>query len=467
MSLHPVRLLHIAIFCTLLASSLWSVHGLGNTIAHKPSSVESKVGTLSSSIFGEDYLREVESLLRDTYGGMLAMSRTHSDSFCAVREVEFFRRMISDFDHRHADDEALFLDDAELESHVSGDTGKDFALHYRESDANETDYNRRKARALVLLIKEQFRALDEVHTTYVKPHLTRFSQIRELSKQESIYTDTPCSTQAGCDRLEMLVNLCTAIRGGSHFAYEIFVKSIYYISQHRPALRFSHNHTGTVRIFRGRCSPFDGDGGKKQSFSAYEYDTRNMHLPLMKNLEKQLKLLVNKAFLADVDTVEELPDVLVPDQGALVDERSRPADALYVHTGEDDLILDGVGLLDFNAWQHLDNPDALLSQEVPDFNRLSVISDVRVDGKVRVYKPHLVLVLLGDTRDHVVDVCHDGPDGGDHGLSPEPLHQDDGPPVLGEPDLDGDVREVAGEVAILALDGDLARLDSDGDCVLC
>ncbi|CDR95698.1 membrane protein, putative [Babesia bigemina] len=232
MSSHPVRLLHIAIFCSLLASSLRPVYGLADTIAHNPSSVEGKVGTLSSSIFGEDYLREVESLLRDTYG---------------EREVEFFRRMISDFDRRHVDDEALFLDDAALESHVSGDIGEHFPHEYAENDSSATDYDRRKARALVVLIKEQFRALDEVHSTYVKPHLTRFSQIRELSKQESIYTDTPCSTQAGCDRLEMLVNLCSAIRGGSHLAYEIFVIMVHVLAT-MMAVLCGCLFTGPVRI---------------------------------------------------------------------------------------------------------------------------------------------------------------------------------------------------------------------------
>ncbi|ORM39754.1 uncharacterized protein BXIN_0020 [Babesia sp. Xinjiang] len=77
----------------------------------------------------------------------------------------------------------------------------------------KTDREHRIARAL----------LDEVHDKYVKPNLDRFSQVQALSQKFSIRTDTPCSTQASCDGLEMLINLCSYIRDGSHKAYEIFV----------------------------------------------------------------------------------------------------------------------------------------------------------------------------------------------------------------------------------------------------
>ncbi|GIX65962.1 spectrin beta chain, non-erythrocytic 5 [Babesia caballi] len=182
------------------------------------------------------------------------------------------------------------------------------------------------------------------------------------------------------------------------------------------------------------------------------------------HLTTKLGFLLNETFLADVDAVQELPNVLVPDQSALVNERSRATNVLDVHAAEDDLVLNRLGLFDFDTRQNLDHPDALLAEEVTDFNGLPVVSDVGVDGKVRVHEPHLVLVLLGHTGDHVVDVGHDGPDGGDHGPGSEPLHENDGPLVLGKPDFDRHVGKVTREVAVLARDRDLAGLHRNGDC---
>ncbi|GIX65969.1 uncharacterized protein BcabD6B2_54050 [Babesia caballi] len=181
------------------------------------------LGTVSSSIFGDDYLRKVEAALQESYGGWFSMFALIITFLFAVREVEFFRRMIADFEMRYADDTDMELNDPKLESHITHSLGKEFMRHYSSNNIDEMNPEHRTARALVMLIKEQFRALDEVHEMYVKPHLDRFSQIRALSQRVSLRTDTPCSTQAGCDGLEMLINLCTSIRGGVHKAYEIFV----------------------------------------------------------------------------------------------------------------------------------------------------------------------------------------------------------------------------------------------------
>lgn len=72
--------------------------------------------------------------------------------------------------------------------------------------------------------------MDKLQEIYVKPNLDRFSQIQSLSKQVPISTDTPCSTHAGCDRLEMLINLCSYIRDGTHMVYEIFVIMVHVLA---------------------------------------------------------------------------------------------------------------------------------------------------------------------------------------------------------------------------------------------
>ncbi|KAK1441996.1 hypothetical protein BgAZ_400260 [Babesia gibsoni] len=168
--------------------------------------------SVSSNIFGDEYLQKVESALKESYGDA---------------ELQFFRKMINDFQHQYEDGEDLELNDPALEEHISTHIGKDFMKHYSSESHEENHEMRRIARALVFLIKDQFKRLEELQQSYVKPNLDRFIQIQSLSKGMKIYTDTPCSTQAACDRLEMMINLCSYIRGGTHMAYEIFVVMVH------------------------------------------------------------------------------------------------------------------------------------------------------------------------------------------------------------------------------------------------
>ncbi|GFE53806.1 hypothetical protein protein [Babesia ovis] len=442
---------------------------------------EASPGTPIGSIFGQEYIRKVEAALKEAYG---------------VRELQFFRRMISDFERRYVDSgdynsngagvtrssvdgSQVHSDvdigphhplDREIQSHITENLGPDFAQNY-SLNAGSLDTDHRIARALVLLIKEQFKALEDVHNTFVKPHLERFNQVKEISQQHSIRTDTPCSTQAGCDGLEMLINLCSYIRDGSHTAYEIFVIVIHVLGTMMAVLCgclfvgparvcFLQNFPYTCRI------PYPVFNGAFQStISVWQLVKVVTNVcRIYEHSAVELSILFNQSFLADVDTVEELPDVLVPHESTLVDKGGRSTDILNVHTGKEDLVLDGLRLLNLDTGQHLDDPDTLLAKEVTDLDGLAVISDVGVDGKVRVDEPHLVLVLLGDTSDHVVDVGHHGPDGSDHRLGSEPLHDDNRPLVLREPNFDGHVGKVAGDVAILSLDGDPAGLHGNRDC---
>lgn len=121
-----------------------------------------------------------------------------------------------------------------------------------------------------------------------------------------------------------------------------------------------------------------------------------------------LKLLLNKALLRDVDTVQELTDILVADSGDLLDVSSRLGDILKRVSGKDQLILLGSRDLDVNTLGDLNLTNTLLTQEVSDLNNSSVINDVNVDGEMCVDISHLVLVTLGNTGDQVSNKRLDG-----------------------------------------------------------
>lgn len=55
-----------------------------------------------------------------------------------------------------------------------------------------------------------------------------------------------------------------------------------------------------------------------------------------------------------------------------------------------------------HTWKHLDYPDALLTQEVPNLNDAALVCDVGVDGKMGIHKPHLVLKALCHSLNHVL-----------------------------------------------------------------
>ncbi|EDO06967.2 putative integral membrane protein [Babesia bovis T2Bo] len=180
--------------------------------AHSPK--EDLVGVTLGAVFGPEYIQKVESALKEAYGD---------------REVTFFRHMIADFEKRYVEHGETHMDDPGIHAHITDNLGDEFASQYRTS-ADTVDREHRISRALVQLIKEQFNALNEVHDIYVKPNLDRFNQVKTLSQQVNVKTDTPCSTQASCDGLEILINLCSYIRNGSHMAYEIFVIMIHVLS---------------------------------------------------------------------------------------------------------------------------------------------------------------------------------------------------------------------------------------------
>lgn len=117
--------------------------------------------------------------------------------------------------------------------------------------------------------------------------------------------------------------------------------------------------------------------------------------------------LLNGGALRDVDTVQELTDILVLDLGNVLDGGGALGNVLEVNTTENDLIL-LVGDVDGDSLQHGNAADNLLTNEVADLNALLLINNGQVDGEMGIGRAHLVLETLGNTLDHVLDVRADG-----------------------------------------------------------
>lgn len=189
-----------------------------------------------------------------------------------------------------------------------------------------------------------------------------------------------------------------------------------------------------------------------------------IQLLLQTNGINNLKILNNETLLGDVDTIQELTDILVADSGDLLDISSGLGDSLDGVTRDDKLVLLGRRDLDGNTLSDLDVTDTLLTQEVSDLNDLTVVDDVDVDGEMRVDVSHLVLVTLGDTSDQVSNERLDSSESSNV-LSVTVVNSDLDSLVgdLGEGDIN--VSEVLGESTSGAGNGDDTGLDFNGDAL--
>eukprot|EP00401_Gymnodinium_catenatum_P069668 CAMPEP_0117488516 /NCGR_PEP_ID=MMETSP0784-20121206/16556_1 /TAXON_ID=39447 /ORGANISM="" /LENGTH=155 /DNA_ID=CAMNT_0005283207 /DNA_START=93 /DNA_END=560 /DNA_ORIENTATION=+ len=108
---------------------------------------------------------------------------------------------------------------------------------------------------------------------------------------------------------------------------------------------------------------------------------------------------------ADVDTVEELSDVLVLDQARLADQSGGTRGCVNVSATHDELVLGARALFHLDPRKHVHCAHELLAQKVAEFDGAAPIRDVRVDGEVRVNETQLILELFLDAVEQVLDVA--------------------------------------------------------------
>merc|ERR1719309_98094 len=105
----------------------------------------------------------------------------------------------------------------------------------------------------------------------------------------------------------------------------------------------------------------------------------------------------NVSLLRNVDTIQELSDILVLNGGALLDSGSRLGHSLNAVALNHKLVLLLGGGLDGHTTPHFNLADVLLAQEVTDLYSLVVVSNNAVDGVTQgfQYKMRAVLESLG------------------------------------------------------------------------
>jgi len=161
---------------------------------------------------------------------------------------------------------------------------------------------------------------------------------------------------------------------------------------------------------------------------------------------------LDRLLVRDVDAVEELADVLVLNEDALLDLGGGLRDELEVVSLHGDLVL--LPRLDaLDAGRHRDSANVLLPEEITHLHRRSIVLDGDVDGEMGVDGLHLVAISVRHALDHVFDVADDGPHGGDVFAVAEPLLRLE-PLFSDHLDVQLGVLEGLSENSPLALDGD-------------
>ena len=171
---------------------------------------------------------------------------------------------------------------------------------------------------------------------------------------------------------------------------------------------------------------------------------------------------MNDVFLSlDVDTIEELTDILVLDEAKLVDLGGLLGDIFDGVTFEDKLILGdlNVGTVDLHGGADLLTTDALFTQEVTDFDGLAFNGDV--DGEVSAGETELIAEALGDTGDQVADGGEASVDAGQVSTATEPTDDGDLLLLAVDADVQVEVIEGLGEGTTGALNGEGTALAGD------
>ena len=172
------------------------------------------------------------------------------------------------------------------------------------------------------------------------------------------------------------------------------------------------------------------------------------------------------SLLGNIDTVEELPKILVVDLAELVDLSAKEGDSILVVTLDPDFFLLDWGIHNLNTLWSLDMLLLSLTHEVGEAELVLVVADGVLDWEVSSDEPHLVAVTLGDANDHVLDVAEEGASPGGKLTVAEPAAGEDLLGILEVLDVETEVGEITDEGTPWASDGDNAGLDLEGDVLL-
>ncbi|SCP05531.1 conserved Plasmodium protein, unknown function [Plasmodium ovale] len=169
----------------------------------------------STSVFPRDFTKAVEKHLREDFGD---------------RDVAVFREIIRNYKN---DDTFLSPSEEEnLKTSMKKYAGDRFIQEYENlMEENSVDSKRMLAKSMINLIKQQFIKLKEIEAQYVTPNFEQYKQVTELKPPIlDLSADTPCNTEAECKKLENMMNICSYVRGGADFAYDIFLVTTHVVT---------------------------------------------------------------------------------------------------------------------------------------------------------------------------------------------------------------------------------------------
>ncbi|SBS96577.1 conserved Plasmodium protein, unknown function [Plasmodium ovale curtisi] len=186
----------------------------------------------STSVFPRDFTKAVEKHLREDFGGAQTSDpskATCNDTFLSPSEEENLKTSMKKY------------------------AGDRFIQEYENlMEENSVDSKRMLAKSMINLIKQQFIKLKEIEAQYVTPNFEQYKQVTELKPPIlDLSADTPCNTEAECKKLENMMNICSYVRGGADFAYDIFLVTTHVVTI-MMAVKAS---TVLCRVYGGGVSP--------------------------------------------------------------------------------------------------------------------------------------------------------------------------------------------------------------------
>ena len=176
-------------------------------------------------------------------------------------------------------------------------------------------------------------------------------------------------------------------------------------------------------------------------------------------------LLVDEALLGDVDTIEELPEILVVDVGELMDLSASEGDSVPIVAFNPDFFFLAWAVHDLDAFWGSNALLLTLTHEVGETEFVLGVANGVLDWEVSSDKAHLVAITLCDASDHVLDVAKEGAATSDELAVAEPAAGENLLGLLVPFDIEAEVAEVALEFAAGTGHSDNTRLDLDLDAV--
>lgn len=113
----------------------------------------------------------------------------------------------------------------------------------------------------------------------------------------------------------------------------------------------------------------------------------------------------HRGLLRDVETVQELSDILILDGGGLLDEGSRLRHGLDAVAGHDELVLLVLAVLALDTLGHAHTSDELFAQEISHLDQGAAFGDGAVNGEMGIHGTHLVFVALQRRKENMNAFC--------------------------------------------------------------